>query len=241
MRYLLALLILSSAAGAHALDFDSFSKDNAVPTGLALRQNNAVVIKEMPLLDLLAEKDAAAKLLTLDGASFLASIVLDDNWDVYFQLKQNGSCANPGVWTAESLKDGVTFKYSGGEIKIKEENGNISLTGAQEAPANTSWGEMYDLLYAGSSRITFDKIVTYAVIRNLTPLSGNEGIMTMRMGSDGLYHYSLTPDSQVAVTPRWLVAVNSVLYGLKITDTDVVFLSKPSAQKLPPMERQLKL
>ena len=266
MRYLLALLVLGFTAQAYALDFDSFSKDNTLfrdlprsfgpetgtltpsdvggePTGReARRQNNTTVLKEMPLLDLLAERVATSGVIELGGTSFLASVVLDDNWDVYFQLKQKGSCANPGVWKEESLKDGVVFKYTGGELNIKKENDVIVLTDAKGNSSTTSSAKLFDLLYTGSSEVTFADLVTYAVIRNFAPLSGNEGIITLRKGSDGLYYYSLTPDKQVAGSPRWLLAINGVLYGLRITDTDAVFLAKPieAAQKPSFLERQLK-
>jgi len=200
------------------------------------------VIKTLPLLDLMAERTVSSKELTVGATVFLASVVLDDDWEVYFQLKQKGSSANPGVWKETAFKEGVTYKFAGGEVQIIEKDGVINVTGPG-AGAETSTAELFDLLYAKSTSIECGGLVTYAVIRNFTPLTGNEGTITLRMGSDGLYYYSLTPDAQVAGYPRWLSAVNGVLYGLKATDTDLVFVSKvipPDAKPLVQMERVIK-
>jgi hypothetical protein len=231
MKYFLTLLVFSFTAPAFALGFDSFSKDNARLMNLAREQNVISVVRTMPLLDLMAERDANSRTITLGTTSFLATMVLDDNWDTYFQLKQKGAFANPGVWKEDALKAGVTFNYAGGEIKIQDENGNIGLTDNKGNTAFTSSDELFDLLYTKSSAVTFDGLVTYAVIRNFTPLSGNEGTITLRKGSDGLYYYSMTPDVQVGSYPRWLLAINGVLYGLKVTDADAVFVSKPIEMK----------
>ena len=231
MRYLLIPLVFIFTAPAFAADLDTFSKTDVLLMDLARAQNPITVLRTMPLLDLMAERDANSKTITLGTTSFLATMVLDDNWDTYFQLKQKGSFANPGVWKEDTLKAGVSFKYAGGEVRIRDENGNIGLTDNKGNTAFTSSDELFGLLYTKSSAVTFDDLVTYAVIRNFTPLSGNEGTITLRKGSDGLYYYSLTPDVQVAGYPRWLLAINGVLYGLKVTDTDAVFVSKPIEMK----------
>ena len=231
MKYYLLPLIFIFSTPAFAADLGPFSRTDVLLMDLARAQNTITVLEAMPLLDLLAERDASARTITLGTTSFLATMVLDDSWDTYLQLKQKGSPANPGVWKEDTLKAGVSFKYAGGEMKIQDENGNIGLTDNKGNTAFTSSDELFDLLYAKSSAITFDGLVTYAVIRNFTPLSGNEGTITLRKGSDSLYYYSLTPDAQVAGYPRWLLAINGVLYGLKVTDTDVVFVSKPIETK----------
>ena len=242
MKYLLFLLVLGPAAGASALDFDSVSRDNTALVDQARRQHETTVLKELPLFGLLAERAETSAQLKLGGSSFLAAIALDDDWEVYFQLKQEGSSANPGVWKQAALKGGVTFKYDGGELKIKEENGTISLKAADGSGVETTLDELFDLLYFRSSGITFDDLISYAVIRNFSPLSGSEGTITLRKGTDGLYYYSLTPDTLVAGAPRWLLAINGVLYGLKVTDTSVVFVSKLIEDAPRPLlrERQLK-
>jgi hypothetical protein len=222
MRYFLALLLFGFAAQARA-------------------EHEIVVLKQIPLADLLAEREATSLVVAPGGTQFLASIVLDDNWDVYFQIKQKES-GDAGVWKEDGLKDGVVFKYLEGELKIKEEAGDIILTDERGNSARISSADLFDLLYAGSSKITFNESVTYAVIRNLAPVSGNKGLITLRKGSDGLYYYSLTPDAQVLGAPRWLLAIDWVLYGLRVTETDAVFLSKAIDELPKPLlpERELK-
>ena len=117
-------------------------------------------------------------------------------------------------------------KYAGGELKVKEENGTIVLTGPGGGSAQTSSGELFDLLYANSTQVTFGDAVTYAVARNMAPLSMNQGTLTLRQGTDGLYYYSLTPDAQITGQPRWLLAVNGVVYGLRLDGPELAFVSK---------------
>jgi len=231
MKCFLTLFVFIFTAPAFALDFDSFSKDNTLLMDAVREQAAITVLRTIPLLDLLAERTVNSKTIKLGGNSFLATMVLDDNWDTYLQLKQTGSQANPGVWKEDALKAGVSFKYNGGEMKIQEENGNIGLTDDKGNTAFTSSDELFDLLYTKSSVMTFDDMISYAVIRNFSPLSGKEGTITLRIGSDGLYYYSLTPDTEVSGYPRWLLAINGVLYGLKVNDTGVVFVSKPIEMK----------
>lgn len=248
----LAIVLVYVAAAFAQADFDrlysadkpTFTDTIGVPAAVPAKAkaNPVETLQVMPILDLMAERNIASKELALGTTVFLATAVLDDNWDTYFQIRLKGSRANPGVWKEASLKDGVTYKYDGGEVKIKEQDGFIGVMDSTAA-AQTSMAEIFELLYTKSSKIEFGGAVTYAVIRNFTPLTGNEGTITLRLGSDGLYYYSLTPDTQVASAPRWLLAVNGVLYGLKATDTDIVFVSKVIEQKsafLPLKERTLK-
>jgi len=217
--------MFAATSKADAFNFDSFSRE---PPGFlnAARANPVVVLKQVPLLDILAARAASCKALEVEGNTFLAAAAFDDNWEIYFQLSLKGASAVPAAWKETRLKDGVTFKYAGGELKIKEENGVIILTGPGGASIQTSSSELFDLLYANSTRVTFGDLVTYAVIRNTAPFSMNEGTVTLRIGSDGLYYYSLTPDVQIAGQPRWLLAARGVLYGLQLKGPELAFVSK---------------
>jgi hypothetical protein len=86
---------------------------------------------------------------------------------------------------------------------------------------------LFERLYEKSMRITFGGAVTYAVFRNLEPLTENEGTVSLRLGSDGLFYFSLTQDRLIASSPRWLLAVNGVLYGLRVDAGSLLFVSKP--------------
>ncbi|MBU2573670.1 MAG: hypothetical protein KKH28_06300 [Elusimicrobia bacterium] len=225
-----AQIELGSFDGANPITFTGTESARPavipLPAAPAKAPGAITVLKTMPILDLMAERTLSSKELTLGTTVFLAAVALDDNWEVYFQIRRKDSSANPGVWKETALKDGVTYKFGGGELEIMEKDGFIGVTGAGGESVQTSMAELFELLYANSGKMTFDGLVTYAVIRNLTPLTCNEGTITLRLGSDGLYYYSLTPDAQVTGYPRWLLAINGVLYGLRTTDTDLVFVSK---------------
>ncbi|MDP2866844.1 MAG: hypothetical protein Q8O90_11430, partial [Elusimicrobiota bacterium] len=85
----------------------------------------------------------------------------------------------------------------------------------------------FDRLYNDSMKFTFAGLITYSVFRNLEPLSEIEGTVTLRLGSDGLYYFSVTRDSLVEAAPRWLLAINGVLYGLRVEEASLLFVSKP--------------
>ncbi|HAH32677.1 MAG TPA: hypothetical protein DCL44_10235 [Elusimicrobia bacterium] len=225
MKCIFLILAFASVPKADAFNFDSFAGGNAGFLAAA-RANPVVVLKQVPLLDILAGREASSKAMDIEGKTFLAAAVFGDNWEVYFQLSLKGSAAMPAVWKEAQLKDGVTFRYAGGELKIKEENKTIVLYGPGVGSAQTSSAELFDLLYANSTQVTFGDAVTYAVARNTTPLSMNEGTITLRKGSDGLYYYSLTPDTQITGQPRWLLAITGVLYGLQLKGSELAFVSK---------------
>ena len=54
----------------------------------------------------------------------------------------------------------------------------------------------------------------------------------MRRDQEGRYYYSLTGDVQAAAAPRWLLAVNGVLYGLKVEESALLFVAKPIEMKV---------
>ncbi|MCX5785034.1 MAG: hypothetical protein NTX59_05050 [Elusimicrobia bacterium] len=225
MKYIFLILALAVPFNAAAFNFDSFSKEN-LEFSSRVKENPVVVLQRIPLLEILAGRAASFKALDIEGNTFLAAVSFDDNWEVYFEVSLKGSAAMPSAWNETMLKDGVTFKYAGGELKIKEENGTIILTGPGGGSAQTSSSELFDLLYANSTQVTFGDAVTYAVARNMAPLSMNDGILTLRQGSDGLYYYSLTPDAQITGQPRWVLAINGVLYGLRLDGPELAFVSK---------------
>ena len=66
-----------------------------------------------------------------------------------------------------------------------------------------------------------------------------EGPVTLRVGSDGFYYFSVTRDSLIEKAPRWLLAINGVLYGLRVEEASLLFVSKPIEMSKPafPLER----
>ncbi|MEI7528288.1 MAG: hypothetical protein WCK76_05035 [Elusimicrobiota bacterium] len=244
MTRLFAILTLLAAVPAAALDFDRPAKENgafyselAAPAPKAEQQ----VIGGAGLLELLAARDAASKVVDINGQDFLVTPAFDAGWNVYFSIKPRGTVGYAGVWKEELLKEGVNYAYAGTKVAIKDEDGAIKLAW-QGGSAETSMAELFDLLYSSSASVTFGDAVTYALIRNLEPLTEKEGTVTMRQGSDGLYYYSLTQDSEIEAAPRWLLAVNGVLYGLRIEDASLQFIAKQIEMRPEPLlpERALK-
>ncbi|MDQ7772328.1 MAG: hypothetical protein RDU13_02270 [Elusimicrobiales bacterium] len=224
MKSILLSLVMASAPAA-ALDFDSPARGNAAFAG-ALRPAPVLEAARLPLDGLLAERLSSAKHFVLDGTAFLARVSFDAEWNAWFGLAAEGNGAPEGAWEEGGLAAGVTYSYPGGTLSIKAADGKITISDGKGGSSDTSMGELFDLLYAGSSRVRFADLVEYAVVRNSDPVSREEGTLTLRIGSDGLYYYSLTADALVTGQPRWLLAINGVLYGLKYAPPDLVFVSK---------------
>lgn len=200
--------------------------ESSAASALASARAGISVIGGVPLLDLLAARDKAALPLTLGGKNFLASAVFDDNWDNWVLLKPAGGGFGAGAWREADLAAGVTWKYDGLELKLKKAGDLVTVTAGEEK-AEFAVTALFDKLYQDSMKFTFAGLVTYAVFRNLEPLTEKEGTVTLRIGSDGLYYFSVTRDSLIEKAPRWLLAINSVLYGLRVEEASLLFVSKP--------------
>ncbi|HCC46633.1 MAG TPA: hypothetical protein DEQ38_00710 [Elusimicrobia bacterium] len=231
MKILLLILLAALPAGA-----EWGGAENAAAGELLRARAEISVIGETPLLEMLAARDSAALPLEIGGRKFLASVVFDADWETWFTLKPAGDGLASGAWKETSLAAGAVYKYKDLVLKLKEQGGVVYIASSSGEKMEVTVGSLFDLLYAKSAKVTFGGAVTYAVFRNLEPLTESEGTVALRSGSDGLYYYSLTPDRQIASYPRWLLAVNGVLYGLRLDAASLQFVSKPielSARDLP--------
>lgn len=192
--------------------------------GLQADRAEVQIIGGAPLTDLLAARYKAALPLELGGVKFLATVMFDAQWNEWFTLKPEG-CGPAAAWSYEMLEAGVVYEYGGRELKLKKAGDTVTAE-SPAGKAEVSITGLFDLLYEKSMKVTFGGIVTYAVFRNLEPLAEEEGTVSLRRGSDGLYYYSLTPDRNIEAAPRWLLAVNGVLYGLRVDAGSLLWVSK---------------
>jgi len=233
MKILILLLLAAAPVSA-----DWGRAETSAASVLASARAEISVIGGVPLLDLLAARDKAALPLTIGGKNFLASVVFDAEWETWLTLKPAAGGLGAGAWKEADLAVGVTYKYDGLELKLKKAGDLVAVTAGEEK-AEFTVNALFDKLYGESLKFTFADTITYAVFRNLEPLSEIEGTVTLRVGSDGLYYFSVTRDSLVEAAPRWLLAINGVLYGLRVEEASLLFVSKPiEMSKLSfPLER----
>lgn len=199
----------------------------AATASLSASRAEISIIGGAPLLELLAARDQAALPLTIGGQKFLATVVFDKEWESWFTLKPAAAPLAAGAWKETALTAGAVYKYKGLTLKLKETDGVVAIESSTGEKLEVAVNSLFGLLYEKSQKVTFGGVVTYAVFRNLEPLSEDEGTVSLRLGSDGLYYYSLTPDAQIEGAPRWLLAVNGVLYGLRVDAASLLFVSKP--------------
>lgn len=222
MKTLLTILFLSlSPLGAQ--DFAGVDLKASLK---AAAENEVEILEKRPLLALLAERDKASVKLKLGEEFFYVTYSFDADWEPWFSIKpETGFGA--GAWKEEALKKGVFYYHGKTRLFIREIDGTIGITfSLDEPPVEIKKDELFSALYSNSGKITFGELVTYAVFRNLAPMTEQEGTVTMRIGSDGLFYYSLTPDTAIPGKPRWLLAVNGVLYGMRLDEAELVFVSK---------------
>lgn len=222
MKILIILLLAAAPASAEWGVAEGAAAASLLPVRAEIS-----VIGQAPLLSLLAARDKAAQPLAIGGQDFLASVVFDANWDSWFTLKPAGGGLGAGAWKETDLAAGAVYKYKDLVLKLKETDGVVAIEAPGGQKAEITVNALFDRLYKDSMQVTFGGIVTYAVFRNLEPLTEEEGSVTLRVGSDGLYYYSLTRDAQIAAAPRWLLAINGVLYGLRVDTASLLFVSKP--------------
>lgn len=201
--------------------------ESAAAAELAGARAEISIIGGAPLLELLAARDQASLPLTIGGVNFLATVVFDADWEAWFTLKPAAAPLAAGAWKETALAAGAVYKYRGLALNLKETDGVVSIESSSGEKLEVAVNSLFGLLYEKSQKITFGGVVTYAVFRNLEPLAEREGTVALRVGSDGLYYYSLTPDAQIESAPRWLLAVNGVLYGLRVDAASLLFVSKP--------------
>ena len=233
MKILILLLLAAAPVSA-----EWGRAETSAASALASARAETSVIGGVPLLDLLAERDKAALPLTIGGKNFLASVVFDADWETWVTIKPAGGGLGAGAWKETGLALGAVYNYDGLALKLKETGGTVSVEAAGGEKAEFTVNSLFDRLYNDSMKFTFG-IITYSVFRNLEPLSEIEGTVTIRMGSDGLYYFSVTRDSLVESAPRWLLAINGVLYGLRVEEASLLFVSKPIEMAKPafPAER----
>ncbi|MEW5950300.1 MAG: hypothetical protein GX447_00855 [Elusimicrobia bacterium] len=207
----------------------SFAFDLKLKEAKSAEEN---ILGKTPLLEILSQRDSSSALLDLAGDKFTASYSLDNNWDLWFYIKpQIGLGA--GAWKLEKLNDKVFYSYGQTKAIIAREQGTIFIQYSRYENIEISEKELFEKLYDNSPKITFGGLVTYAYLRNISPLSEKEGIITLRKDNNGNLFYSLTQDFEINGKTRWLMAANGVLYGLKISNGELVFVSKPiNIQKL---------
>ena len=229
MKIFLMLMLAAAPAAA-----GWGAAESAAAAKLVSGRAEVVTIGGAPLLDLLAAREALSQPVELAGRKFLATVNFDENWDSWFTLKPV-SGLGAGAWKEIDLEAGAVYAHDGLELRLKETGGTVSIAGPGEEKAEVSVTGLFDKFYSDALKITFGDAVTYAVFRNVEPLSEKEGtVMLRRDPSDGMYYYSVTPDAKIAAEPHWLLAVNWVLYGLRIENGSLLFVSKRIEERAVP-------
>jgi len=221
MKILLMLMLAAVPAGAQW-----GGEEGRAAAALAGARAETTILGAVPLLDLLAARDQVSVPVTIAGKDFLATVVFDAAWDAWFSLKP-ATGLGAGAWKETDLAAGAVYKYGGLQLLVKETDGVVTIAGPAGEKAEVAVNALFDKLYGDAVRVTFGDAVTYAVFRNLEPLSEDEGTVTMRRDQEGRYYYSVTSDKLAAAAPRWLLAVNGVLYGLKVEEASLLFVAKP--------------
>ncbi len=193
-------------------------------------QNVETELSFVPLNQLALERQESFNLIELGKYRFSSTLIIDNNWELYFAIWPEGSSmADKTIYYEAELSKGVVYGYKGIKFNIVLQDGIINLTyndNGNEVASRISYNDMFHKLYFNAEKIIFADMVEYAIIRNHDPLNDKDGIITLRRDSNGMFWYSFNLDDIITRQTKWLVAINGVLYGMHIRDNNLGFFSK---------------
>ena len=222
-------LPLSSSA------FDAFVKEDINAVNLLKQKNTPSELSSVSLAKLAIERRESANLIEIGDYKFFSTLIIDNNWDIYFAIwPKDSSMDNKTLWLEAELEKGAVYEYRGIKFNLVLENGIVNI--AYDEPGNKfiskiSYDDIFHKLYFNAEKIIFADRVEYAIIRNHDPLNDKEGIIALRRDREGMFWYSFNLDDIISNQIKWLVGINGVLYGMRIQDNNLVFFSKVVEKK----------
>ncbi|MCG2726989.1 MAG: hypothetical protein L6420_12210 [Elusimicrobia bacterium] len=224
------ILVLISVFFLPAYSFDFFSKDRFSDINSLKKQNIAEELSFVSLGQLAAEREEAVNLIEIGNYKFFSTVIIDNNWEINFAIwPENSSMDKKTLWPETELEKGAVYEYQDIRFNITLTSGIISVRYAlsgKEFISRLSYDDIFNKLYSNTEKIMFADSVEYAIIRNRDPLNDKDGIITLRRDNDGMFWYSFNSDDIISNQIKWLVGINSVLYGMKIRGNNLVFFSK---------------
>ncbi|MBU2530644.1 MAG: hypothetical protein KKD35_06360 [Elusimicrobia bacterium] len=211
--------------------FAFLAKDDFNTIDSIKKQNIETELSFVSLAQLALERQESGNLIEIGDYKFSSTLIIDNNWEIYFAIwPEDSSMAVKTIWHEAELTRGVVYDYKDTKFNITLEDGIISIgydeTGSKFI-SKISYDDILHKLYSNAEKISFADMVEYALIRNHDPLNNKDGIITLRLDRDGMFWYSFNLDDIIAHQIKWLVGINGVLYGMKISDDKLFFFSKP--------------
>jgi hypothetical protein len=206
------------------------------PAGLEAPKFAAAAAKGAPqavltlkLADIRVRHDAIETRARVGRGEFGFSL-LSGPESLHFIARQDGVEKH---WPLAELKDGVSGEFPKQRIGLKRDGEFVRVSPANPPPdaeALVSVPELVDSLYAEAIRIVAD-IVRYAVVYE----DGGRApaaVSLLRRDSQGMYWISYRPVDRLK-SIHYFVAVNGVLYGMRLEGENLVFYAKESDAKTP--------
>lgn len=186
-------------------------------------------IREIEIAEIAEKRLDAVNRVVLDGREITYTLFFDEDWNRYFAL--NPFSPSEAVWGEKELEEGAVH-YSGGEhFRLRLKNLAVTITAESGSSAVADYGEIFGALYRFSPGAVFGGAAEYAFVRNKNPVSGEEGLLFLRLDSDGVFWYSAYSDAWLSRNVKWLVAVNGTLYGARKKNAFLSLFSKPSGAR----------
>lgn len=211
--------------------FAFLSKDKVSAINSIKKANIETELSSVSLGQLALEREESANLIKVGNYKFSVTLIIDNNWDIYFALwPKDSSMDSKTLWLAAEIENGVVYEHKGIKFNLVLENSNIVVNyekDGSEFTSKISYDDIFHRLYFNAEKIVFADMVEYSLIRNHDPLNDKDGIITLRIDRDGMFWYSFNLDEIISNQTKWLVGINSVLYGMRIRDNNLVFFSKP--------------
>ncbi|MBI5882031.1 MAG: hypothetical protein HZB91_02880 [Elusimicrobia bacterium] len=209
---------------------------NAVPARLpqveavafAPAAADAKPILTVPLKDVIAEQDRAVAWQEVGRGSIGFGVGLDPEAGLWVKFRQDRVRSAHAL---AALEGGVVERFPVESYKFVLENGNVRAFPVQEPQtpqAIVSVPAMLRQAYNLAAHVLFTP-VDYAVLYepetqgSAIPAS----VSLIREDQAGNFWVTYGKASETAAAIKWFVAINGVMYGMKLEAPNLVFYSKP--------------
>lgn len=214
---------LASLAAAAALVGAPASAPVPTPrAAVAPAPNGETTIARATLDAVSAAQAAGAATRSVDGSDLSAAMAFNPDGDAWFLLR---SGARSGVFSEAALKTGAAVDLPGGRATLKVADAVLTVAGASGTSVEFREKDLLDALYEAAIKVDLGT-VRYAVLhRDGRDSPASECLL--RRDARGNYFVASYSPADARKATIWVVAVDGVLYGMRLRGPELIFVSKP--------------
>lgn len=221
------LLLLGALAAQASATGPDLAGTYASLSGAA-EQPAVTEFARVQLAELAAERPLAVKKVLLGVTEYSLTLVFDYRKDTYVEMYPSDRPELAQNWHIDKVLAGVTYEKAGEKINLRADEANLYFTGPDgQELARADITDFITAVHASARKIYFDW-VPYALLRNKDPLTGETGVVLLRLGLNGNY-YTFAGYDHVLTNGwvQWFLPIKEKFYGMTMRDGCAVFVTKP--------------